>query len=39
MRFTRLAALFIVLATLAGCGGHHGEIFHQDRPGGTDYKK
>jgi hypothetical protein len=39
MRLTKFAALFVVLATLAGCGGHHGEIFHQDRPGGTDFKK
>jgi hypothetical protein len=37
MRLTKFATMFVVLATLAACGGHHGEIFHQDRPGGTDF--
>jgi hypothetical protein len=37
MKVVELAALVVVLATLAACGGHHGEILHQDRPGGTDY--
>jgi hypothetical protein len=25
------------LLMLAACGGHHGQILHQDRPGGTDF--
>jgi hypothetical protein len=37
MTSTKLAALLVVLVALAGCGGHHGQILHQDRPGGTDY--
>lgn len=39
MKLTKFAALFLVLATLAACNAHHGEILHQDRPGGTDYRK
>jgi hypothetical protein len=37
MRLARLAAAIILAAGLAACGGHHGQIFHQDRPGGTDF--
>ncbi len=37
MKLGTLAALLAALITVAACGGHHGQIFHQDRPGGTDY--
>jgi hypothetical protein len=39
MTVTKFATLLLVLATLAACGGHHGEILHQDRPGGTDFNQ
>jgi hypothetical protein len=37
MTSSKIAVLFAVLVALAACGGHHGQILHQDRPGGTDY--
>jgi hypothetical protein len=37
MRLAKLAAALILAAGVAACGGHHGQIFHQDRPGGTDF--